>query len=176
MAKFSPALTNTLAHEGGWSRNTSDRGGETYCGISRNAWPDWAGWKLLDTYVYVQGGKVTDTAVRTLVEEFYLENFWTPIRGDSFIVQGLANYVFDCAVNHGVGDAAEFLQEALVLCGEALEVDGVIGKNTLTVANRHGMYAVDIMKVLRGNYYLKLVSQDESQRVFLRGWLRRAFA
>ena len=42
MAEFSEAFTQTAAHEGGYSNDPLDRGGETYRGIARVHHPDWA--------------------------------------------------------------------------------------------------------------------------------------
>ena len=40
---FLTAFANTMIHEGGYSVDPGDSGGETYMGISRHHWPDWAG-------------------------------------------------------------------------------------------------------------------------------------
>lgn len=47
MARFQPALEKLLRLEGGWCSVPGDRGGETYCGISRAHWPTWEGWTTI---------------------------------------------------------------------------------------------------------------------------------
>jgi len=41
-------LAYTLDLEGGYSNDIDDAGGETYAGISRNNFPDWYGWTIID--------------------------------------------------------------------------------------------------------------------------------
>ena len=48
MADFNQAFDITMGHEGGYANNKLDTGGETYRGVSRNNWPDWEGWRLID--------------------------------------------------------------------------------------------------------------------------------
>ena len=50
MANFQQAFQHTAAAEGGYSNNPKDKGGETYRGIARKYWPDWAGWIIVDEY------------------------------------------------------------------------------------------------------------------------------
>jgi len=49
MGLFEPANEKTGGHEGGYSKNPNDRGGETIFGIARKFWGDWEGWSILDT-------------------------------------------------------------------------------------------------------------------------------
>jgi lysozyme family protein len=48
MAHFKTAYALTMGHEGIYSNNPKDRGGETYKGIARKFHPSWEGWKAID--------------------------------------------------------------------------------------------------------------------------------
>jgi lysozyme family protein len=50
MADFKQAHSIVMNNEGGYANDPSDRGGETYKGISRNNFPNWKGWKLIDLH------------------------------------------------------------------------------------------------------------------------------
>ena len=46
MANFEEAYYKTMGHEGGYTDDPSDVGGETYKGIARTYNPDWDGWTV----------------------------------------------------------------------------------------------------------------------------------
>ena len=73
MSDFLQAYERMIVNEGGYVLHTvkNDRGGQTYAGIARNAWPKWAGW------AYIDAG---DTPPAEMVRGFYRSNFWTPLR------------------------------------------------------------------------------------------------
>ena len=73
MSDFLQAYERMIVNEGGYVLHTvkNDRGGQTYAGIARNAWPEWAGW------AYIDAG---DTPPAEMVRGFYRSNFWTPLR------------------------------------------------------------------------------------------------
>ncbi len=45
---YSQIIPTTLAHEGGYANHPSDKGGETYRGITRKHNPNWEGWAFID--------------------------------------------------------------------------------------------------------------------------------
>ena len=49
MAQFKIAFQKTLLHEGNYSNDPSDLGGETYKGIARNIHSSWSGWRIIVT-------------------------------------------------------------------------------------------------------------------------------
>jgi len=59
MAEFNIALQKTLAHEGGYSNDPNDMGGETYKGISRASHSVWKGWAIVDKYKKLSGFPAT---------------------------------------------------------------------------------------------------------------------
>jgi len=48
MNNYLIAIIKVLKSEGGHANDPDDGGGETYRGIARKFWPQWAGWKIID--------------------------------------------------------------------------------------------------------------------------------
>ena len=136
MADFNQAFDITMGHEGGYANNKLDTGGETYRGVSRNNWPDWEGWRLIDRLLMgVQSDQIDvvlakSVALQAMVPKFYKKEFWDVMRLDEVENQAIANELFDTGVNMHWKVAAKFLQEALVLAlgPDSLEIDGKIGR------------------------------------------------
>jgi len=153
---FPKSLAFVLACEGGYVNHPSDRGGETNMGITRAAYPD----EDIRNLTVERAG------------ELYKRDYWDRVRGDQ-LPSGVDYVVFDSAVNHGVGNAGKFLQRALNRYGANLNVDGIIGPQTIRkIPAGNGMLACDILRE-RDIFYRKIVAQDRSQEIFLKGWLNR---
>ena len=78
MAKFDEAYQRTLKFEGGWVNDDADSGKETYKGISRAANPNWAGWKIVDSYKKKSNfpkNLDSDVKLQSLVKELYKTNY-----------------------------------------------------------------------------------------------------
>lgn len=111
--KFERAVAIILEREGGYVNDPKDPGGETYKGITRRDHPDlW------------QNGRPTDQQIA----QRYYDRYWQPVRGDD-LPWPLCLYVFDAAVNQGVGPAIRMLQRAL----DTVQ-DELIGVATLRLA------------------------------------------
>lgn len=187
MANFNEAFDITLSHEGGYSFNPNDRGGETYNGISRKFWGDWFGWEIID------GLKLDKDfpailedfpALDREVEKFYKNNFWDKFNGDEFTSQYIANEVFDSAVNTGKKVTFKWLQMTLNVLNrneknyKNLKVDGFFGNASLTILNKslsqgNEKIIFKLLNTLQGYHYFSLMENDESQEEFARGWFSR---
>lgn len=162
MSSFLQAYERMIANEGGYKLSSvaNDRGGQTYAGISRNNWPNWAGWKDIDEGL---------TPASELVRAFYKQNFWFPIHGDYIDAQSIASNLFDFAVNAGPKTAIKLAQ---IVVG--VTPDGVVGNKTLFAINNIdrsmfvALYA--LAKIAR---YRDIVTKDKSQAKFLLGWINR---
>lgn len=175
MAVFEIAYNKTIAFEGGYVNNPNDNGGETYKGISRNNFPNWLGWKIVDTYKKAPfSAKSMDNVlkgnqkIQNYVKQFYLDNFWNPIIGDGFTNQESANNVFDFAVNSGVSRAVRYAQKIV----NTTIQDGVMGKQTLYAINNDVNFVAQY-KQARAEFFNKIVANNPSQKIFLVGWLNR---
>ncbi len=165
MANFRPAFERMIKNEGGYVLHQvpGDRGGMTYAGIARNAWPQWEGWKIID-----RGG----TPDAEMVRRFYLAWFWTPIRGDMIDAQRIAESIFDFAVNAGVKTAVVLAQTVA-----GATPDGSLGPKTLEAINKISadrfVMAYALAKIAR---YAAIVRNDRSQGKFLLGWINRTLS
>ncbi len=156
---FEIALQFVLEHEGELSNHPYDRGGLTYRGIARNAWPQWEGWKYIDR---------GETPPLELVRKFYYENFWVPLKCDS-LPPPIAIFLFDSAVGSGHILPTRWLQRAI-----GAKDDGIVGNETIRKAQQTAPQAVvDSMLRRRILLYANIVRYDKRQNVFLAGWLRR---
>ena len=129
MAEFKIALQRTLVHEGSYSNDPDDQGGETYKGISRSRHGEWAGWVMIDRYKLKSGFPSSlniDSRLQAEVEQFYRISFWDPLHGEQIRDQSVADSIFDFGVNAGVKTSVRLAQWVA-----GTVADGVIGEKTL---------------------------------------------
>lgn len=162
MAEFIPAYERMIRNEGGYKLHqvAGDKGGQTYAGIARNRWPAWHGWRDIDA------GQIPETE---LVREFYRVNFWQAVRGEDLFDQGVAESLFDFAVNAGVGVAVKLAQ---IVAGAT--PDGVLGPRTVAALNQlDGATFKPIYALSKLARYRDIVTRDRTQEKFLLGWVNR---
>lgn len=163
MADFERAFAQAIELEGGYklTNDPTDRGGQTYAGISRRAWPQWEGWSAVDA-----GKAPPAQAVRNL----YLGEFWLRHRCDQINAQDVAECVFLGAINAG-GAAIKLVQ---IVVGATQ--DGVIGPQTLAAINAADPGAlIDRLTLAKVDRYRQICTKDRTQLKYLLGWLNRAF-
>ena len=190
MADFPIGYKVAMGHEGGYAKHPSDTGGETWRGISRNNWPKWKGWIIVDQIKKKVNAKVLrdlnrslaeDKELDFLVKDFYKKNFWDVYSLDYVKSQTIANEIFEAGVNFGIEVESKFLQRALNLTNRAgrsfpnLKVDGDIGAKTIAVLNAHPnpSLVLKILNVLQGARYISICENNESQEVFAESWFSR---
>lgn len=98
-----------------FTHSASDRGGATKYGISKRVLSEWRGHDVSSAAVQA----MTEAEARDIYQDMFLKP-WVDIHDD-----WLKEFLFDCGVHHGVGQAKRWLQAAL-----HVEVDGVIGPET----------------------------------------------
>lgn len=129
MAEFLAAHKRTSLNEGGYAHVKGDRGGETYKGISRVHWPNWAGWAIVDKHKPLKhNAKIKDNELEVMVNMFYKRNFWDKVGGDSIDDQETAFKLYDFAVTSGQPMSIKQIQKVLGLT-ETGKID-----STLTAA------------------------------------------
>lgn len=182
---FYKALETTLAKEGYYSNDIVDKGGETYRGISRNNFPAWEGWEVIDEIK--DKNTINHSELLPAVTKFYYNEFWKYLKADNFDTR-IALELFDTAVNQGRVMAASFFQDSLNLLNNAqLLVDGKIGKYTIDAYNNYVMDSTKkkrnsdeiitvLLKCLNGHQfmrYVKLVNANGTLRKFIYGWINQ---
>lgn len=161
---FAGALAFVLEREGGFVNDPHDRGGATKYGITHA------------TLARARGvpSVSVDEVKRLRISEaadIYERHYWRASHAHAFAPERpcLALCHFDAAVNHGVQQAARFLQRAL-----GVDPDGIIGGMTLTaVATCDESATVAAYLRQRAAFFRALVARAPSQQKFLKGWLAR---
>ena len=166
MASFREAFEKTMENEGGYYLHDvpGDRGGMTYAGISRRYHPHWIGWRMIDK------GVVSKAALEPLVRSFYKEWFWDKINGSEMLNQGMADSIYDFAVNVGPRDSAR-LAQAIV----EVETDGIIGPISLKALNtcNPDLFRIKFF-VGKIAWYARICNKSPGQKKFLLGWVNRS--
>ena len=175
-------IDETLAHEGGYSNDPDDLGGETSHGITLKL--------LKHTKIDIDGnGQINGEDIRLLTRkqarDIYKRVFFYG-KKINLLSPAWQAPVFDMCVNAGA-NGIKILQKYLNRSGygDRLKVDGLMGKRTAANANRAlqnlGLKAVDDYGVSRRNYYYSLGDNSESQRKYCvrrdggkGGWIVRA--
>ena len=200
MADFQIAYAITLGHEGLYSNDPNDSGGETYKGISRKHNPTWPGWQHIDNFINVfkliQGNELNSGLskilnLQTEVTKFYFDNYWVKAKLNN-LPQPIANEIFDTGVNQGLNRAVSYLQKSLNILNNDqndypdIKEDGILGDRTLGIfhaymkvpkSGRSELRNIStIVKLLNGlqlNSYINLVVAKPSQERFMYGWINR---
>lgn len=174
---FQAAYRRTLNFEGGLSNDPDDHGGLTKYGITQATW---------SAYCKATGRAVSSVSRITHedAEAVYERNYWHAAgldRIEGRVPQTVLNEIYDAGVNCGIGASAKFAQAAYNLIAtdgmQRLAVDGKIGPlSARAIAEICERYKDAYLAALRGQryaHYVAIVERTNSQRKFIRGWLKR---
>lgn len=148
---FDQAFDALIGHEGGYSNNPADPGGETMWGVT-----------LTVARASGYAGAMKDLP-RDTAKVIYRAQYWDAVRADELPDQVRFD-IFDAAVNSGVKQAVKWLQRTV---GAA--EDGIIGKATLAAASAVGESIGRRYNGMR----LKFMTDLPTWPTFGRGWARR---
>ena len=152
---FQDHIVDVLEHEGGFVDDPDDKGGMTKYGISKRSYPD------VDI----------ENLTKAEAVQIYYEDYWKPSKADN-LHGDIQNTYFDMVVNMGQGNAVKVLQRAInSLGGSKIDVDGVIGPQTISHAHKLNKKRLQAYRCL---YYSNLVLRDPTQKKFYYGWWKRA--
>lgn len=144
---FDDAFDRLIGHEGGYSNNPKDPGGETNWGISKRSYP------AVDI----------KSLTRDSAKAIYLRDFWTPLGAAHPAVKF---QVFDFAVNSGIQTAIRKLQAAIGVAD-----DGYWG--SMSAAKLASMDVSDALMLFiaeRQDFWCLLSTWAD----FGKGWIRRS--
>jgi lysozyme family protein len=157
-------ITGILEREGGnkYTNHPADRGGPTKWGITQKVWAKFTGLPVSEADMKA----ITEDEARAFYEVMYIEK----PRFMEIHNSHLRELVIDAGVNHGVKQAAKFLQGAA-----DVKRDGVIGPISLANVNAKDPLLL-FLAVLssRIKLYGRLVTKNHSQALFAAGWNNRA--
>ena len=170
MSMYEDPIGIILKHEGGYVNHVADRGGPTNFGVTQRVYSKWLG----RTATIEDVKNMTEETAREIYETQYLTGPRIHLLPDP-----PQTLVFDMSINHGPRRAIKLLQRTVNVAGfGTISVDGIAGPGTRRHVNRAvaemGAYFQDALVEERIKFYHRIVERNESQRVFLRGWLRRA--
>lgn len=149
---FDTAFTKLLGHEGAYSNNPKDPGGETMWGVTIAVARD-------NGYL----GKMAEMPV-AVAKAIYRKEYWDRVKADQLPAEVRFD-VFDMAVNSGVGFACRTLQKAA-----GVVTDGIIGPGTLAAVAKEN----PLRLVCRMNgHRLELMTGLNTWPTFGKGWARR---
>jgi hypothetical protein len=163
-------IEDILRREGGFVDHPNDRGGPTNFGITLRSL---ASWRKHD---------VTRDDVRRMAQpearDIYKGRYFLQPRIDT-LPAAIQPLMFDMCINHGPGTAIKLLQEVLQASSPPCSVDGGVGDETIQSAAK-ALTAVGpetLVNTLvdrRVDLFEAIAAKDASQKVFLKGWRRRA--
>lgn len=155
MSYFDECFEKLLGHEGGYSNNPADPGGETMWGITVRVARD-------NGYT----GPMRAMPVE-IAKDIYRRQYWAKCQCDK-LPFGVAFDVFDAAVNSGPIQAIRWLQRAV-----GVTDDGVIGPATLTAV---GQFQPGSLRARYCGIRLEFMTGLPTWPSFSRGWARRIAA
>ena len=170
---FNRASKFVLSREGVYSDDPDDPGGETVYGIARKYHPGWAGWMIVDRLRegphYFPESLEDHPDIMPRVREFYRVNIWEKYRCHQLpgpVAFALFDSVFHCGPR-----AIRWLQAGILDQGEPIEVDGIIGPQTVAMAGECHPWrlAMDLLGA-RMKFYIR---KRRSRRKYWDGWMIR---
>jgi lysozyme family protein len=162
--KFKRVFRKIMKVEGGYSDDKDDRGGETKFGITKAT-----------ARRYGYQGDMKDLSKEMAIQIYY-DGYWSNHCYDKIKDDDIATEMFDQAINMGPGVANSNLQKAYNLLAEKeITVDGIIGQQTLMAINgcKHPKSLYKLLNIFQGMRYIRIAQADESQKKFVRGWIKR---
>jgi len=164
------AINKIIKREGGYINHPNDRGGPTKYGITK---------PTLTTYL---GRDVITDDIKNIstadAYEIYYRYYYQVPKIDE-LPEPVQEIVLDMAVNHGPKTAITLLQRVINQNNRLIAADGIIGPIT-KAATTGVIEEFGIKKLIndlidyRIRFYERIVKKDDTQRVFLAGWVKRA--
>lgn len=174
---FKESLVKLRGHEGKYSNNPLDKGGETMWGI---------------TAAVARANGYKDEMSKmpySVAQVIYKRQYWDINKLDDIdkLCPQLADQMFNAGVNIGTGVAAKFLQRLLNVYNRDqrdyrdIEVDGQVGSMTIAtlaaLVTKRGKGDTDeqllkSFRSLQGAHYISIAEKSTPQEEFVWGWMK----
>lgn len=166
MAELKILVPFILSWEGGFINHPNDRGGATNRGVTLSTWRRVGFDKDNDGDIDIEDLRIIseEDVVERVLRPFY----WDRWQGDRIVSQPVANILVDWVWGSGVNGIRP-VQRIL-----GVKPDGIVGEITLKTLNSKDPREIfDIIKLERQRFLNRIVVHNPSQKLFLKGWLRR---
>ena len=174
MSGFHDAYPLILKLEGGYklTDDPDDRGGMTWCGISRKWHPTWRGWAVIDRFSKAGLSAeymANNSEIRSKTQDFYREEYWDRLRLGEIASSEISHTFLSCSLLSGKRIATKLAQ---VACGSV--ADGIMGVMTIVALNGMDPELFDLrFFAARVARHHGIVRKRRKQRKFLEGWIER---
>jgi lysozyme family protein len=173
MSDYSIARDLLLFREGGFADVEGDKGGLTYCGITRMNYPTWPGWTFIIDRL--KEGPIPNGAVfpqlNKAVSDFYRYEFWDALHLSQVEDQAIADQLLAIAVHYTRPKATMRIQKILnTKYGHSLKIDGVMGDKTIAAIN--SVKGFELNNSLFKATVTKYLESEQTQ--FIKGFVARA--
>lgn len=163
-------IEDIISREGGFVDHPNDKGGPTKYGITRTPLTHYLGRETT-------AEDIKSISKKDAFEIYYRQYFQIPKIDE--LPAFMCEIMLDMSVNHGPKRAIKILQRTLLLQQIDIKVDGIIGPKTRDAINQALNYVgkhifINCIVTHRVVFYERIVNNDETQRVFLAGWIKRA--
>lgn len=169
---FEAAYSNIRKWEGWYVNNPYDKGKVTYAGITKLYNKNWYGWRYIKSDSFYTNQKFINAEM--WVKDYYLD-LWIREGFDQIKDKALAVYVFDLRVHSSRKTVIRLINNVL----KELKYDNyqVVNKENwipILFNYTHSGIFIKYLKKRRIKFYENIVKRDSTQRIFLKGWVRRA--
>ena len=163
-------IAEVIAREGGCVNHPADRGGATNYGITQATYSDYLGRRASAEDI-----RALNPAIAS---EIYYTRYYLSPRIDALPIE-IQAIMLDMCVHHGAKRAIQILQRVINLAEMAVvKEDGVCGVQTQQAAHKTqvamGSFLINALVDERLSFFHRIVGNNPSQMVFLRGWEKRA--
>lgn len=167
MAKIHQLIRFISKWEGNYVNDPSDPGGATNKGVTLTTWKNTGYDKDDDGDIDIDDLKLITH--EDMIEVVLRPHYWDLWKADKIINQSIANLVVDWTWCSGVA-AIKSVQRIL-----GVEVDGIVGNQTLFAINRyrHPAQLFSLIKAERICYIMNLCEKKPALKRFQKGWLNR---
>lgn len=158
--RFSSIVRWVIGHEGGYSNNPNDAGGETNWGISKRSYPR------------------EDIRALTIdrAAQIYYQDYWKPLRLGEIDDDRLAAKILDTSINAG-RNGVLILQRALRERGHNVPQDGFMHQAVIDACNKANIDKLLLTYVkYQSQHYAECITNKPANSVFARGWHNRAWS